>query len=259
MVLPPVLFKIAARWHFMCYLVFRKIKAFGFHHKKTNYRAHHTHSLQTDISKCPLERSENQTLVCGFYGTLLRSSSLFPFFMLVAFEGGGIFRALLLLLLSPVIFLLGSNGEVALRLMIFVTFFGLRKKDMNLVARAVLPKFYLENLHCQTCEVMASCGRKVVVTTMPKVMVEKFLKEYLGVETVYGVELEMANNGDYFTGFVSCRGFVAKQRALKDLFGEVKADIGLLSACSSRDNLFIPYCKVLFHLSTFLFRFFLFL
>lgn len=157
-------------------------------------------------------------------------------------------RALLLLLFSPVIFLLGSNEEVALRLMIFVTFFGLRKKDMNLVARAVLPKFYLENLDCQAYEVVASCGRKVVVTSMPRVMVERFLKEYLGVETVYGAELETANGEDYFTGFVSCSGLVAKQRALKDLFGEVMADIGLLCASSSRDNLLISYCKVKFHL-----------
>jgi glycerol-3-phosphate acyltransferase len=241
----PVLFKIAARWHLTWYLAARKIKAFGFDHKNSTAntsRAHHTPSLHADISKCPLEGRENQTLVCDFYGTLLRSSSPFPFFMLVAFEGGGILRALLLLLFSPLIYLLGSNGELALRLMIFVTFFGLRKKDMNLVARAVLPKFYLENLDCKAYEVLASCGRKVVVTSMPRVMVERFLKEYLGVEKVYGVELEMANGEDYFTGFVSCSALVAKQRALKELFEEVKADIGLLR--STRDNLLISYCKV---------------
>jgi glycerol-3-phosphate acyltransferase len=241
----PVLFKIAARCHFTWYLAARKIKAFCFHYKNSTAnisRAHHTPSLHTDISKCPLEGRENQTLVCDFYGTLLRSSSPFPFFMLVAFEGGGMLRALLLLLFSPVIYLMGSNGEVALRLMIFVTFFGLRKKDMNLVARAVLPKFYLENLDCKAYELMASCGRKVVMTSMPRVMVERFLKEYLGVEKVYGVELEMAKGEDYFTGFVSCGGHLTKQRALEDLFGEIKADIGLLS--STRDNLLIPYCKV---------------
>ncbi|KAJ1689711.1 hypothetical protein LUZ63_013866 [Rhynchospora breviuscula] len=248
MVLPPGLFKIAARWHFTCYLAARKIKTLGFHHKNNNTtttssRAHLTPSLHTDVSKCPLEGRENQTVVCDFDGTLLRTTSLFPFFMLVAFEGGGILRALMLLLLSPVIFLLGSNREVTLRLIIFISFFGLRKKDVNLVARSVLPKFYLENLHRQAHEVFASCGRKVVLTRMPRVMVERFLKEYCGVETVYGVELEMMNGGDYFTGFISCSGHVAKQRALKDMFGEVKADLGLLCSSNSRDTLLIPYCK----------------
>ncbi|KAJ3695281.1 hypothetical protein LUZ60_000658 [Juncus effusus] len=243
MVLPTALFKRTAHWFFTCYIAARKIKTFSFHHINPNARALYNLSSIPDISKCSLQFRETQTVVCDLQNTLLRNGSTFPFFMLVAFEGGGILRALLLLLFSPFIFALGSSGEVAQRLLVFLTFFGLRAKDVELVSRSVLPKFFLENLNSQAYEILSSCGEKVVVTTMPRVMIENFLKEYIGVNRVYGVELEMGKGGKFFNGFVSCSGFQAKQGCLKDLFGEVKSDLGLLSASNAHDQLLIPYCK----------------
>ncbi|KAF9624630.1 hypothetical protein IFM89_012126 [Coptis chinensis] len=102
--------------------------------------------------------------------------------MLVAFEGGSIIRAFMLLLSYP--FLLAMNHEIRLRVMVFITFYGLKLKYMDSVGRAVLPKFYLENLNLQAYEVLASTGRKVVFTSVPKVMVEWFLKDYLNVNVV---------------------------------------------------------------------------
>ena len=44
---------------------------------------------------------QNKTLVFNVEETLLKSFSMFPYFMLVAFEGGGPLRALILLFLYP--------------------------------------------------------------------------------------------------------------------------------------------------------------
>ncbi|CAI0461322.1 unnamed protein product [Linum tenue] len=162
------------------------------------------------------------TLACDFQGALLRSSSFFPYFMLVAFEAGSILRALVLLLSYPALWFLDS--DLQLKVMIFITFRGLRVKDMESAARAVLPKFYLENLHFQAYQVVASSGSAVVFTSVPRVMVDLFLKEYLGVEDVVGTELVQVsrgkNGGNYFTGFVS-------GRFQQDAKGQISQTLGL--------------------------------
>ncbi|OAY65269.1 Glycerol-3-phosphate acyltransferase 1, partial [Ananas comosus] len=147
--------------------------------------------------------------------------------MLVAFEGGGLLRALLLLLCFPLVWALGQNGELGMRLMAFVTFFGLRRKDMEL--------FYLENLHLH--------GYEVVVTSMPRVMVEGFLEEYLRVDRVVAPELHVVMNGRYFSGLMHGSGLATKLRALKELFGEAKADVGLVSPSNPHDHLFLSHSK----------------
>ncbi|OWM73294.1 glycerol-3-phosphate acyltransferase 1-like isoform X1 [Punica granatum] len=186
-------------------------------------------------SDCP----ESATLVCDIAGALLRSCLFFPYFMLVAFEAGGIMRALLLLLSSPILLLLDYKAK--LRIMIFVTFCGLRVRDVESVARAVLPKFYLEDLNKQAYDVLASARGKVVITSVPRVMVEGFLKEFLGVDKVIGTELH--STGKYFTGLISAPGLVSKHRALKDYFGERRPDIGLGSSRDLNDYLFMSLCK----------------
>ncbi|OAY82185.1 Glycerol-3-phosphate acyltransferase 1 [Ananas comosus] len=150
---------------------------------------------------------QSHTLVCDFHGALLRSTSPFPFFMLVAFEGGGLLRALLLLLCFPLVWALGQNGELGLRLMAFVTFFGLRRKDMEL--------FYLENLHLH--------GYEVVVTSMPRVMVEGFLEEYLHVDRVVAPELHVL-------------------RALKS-FSEKQKQMWSREPSNPHDHLFLSHSK----------------
>ncbi|GAU12369.1 hypothetical protein TSUD_253200 [Trifolium subterraneum] len=111
---------------------------------------------------------------------------------------------------------------------------------MENVSRAVLPKFYLENLNVKVYEVLASTGSKVVITSVPRVMVEGFLKEYLSVGDVIGTELHTV--GSYFTGFLTDSGLVVKHRALKDYFGDRKPHIGI-GTSSLHDHLFISSCK----------------
>ncbi|XP_044492554.1 glycerol-3-phosphate acyltransferase 1-like [Mangifera indica] len=219
-----------------CYRAARKIRSYGFFLR--NLSSKQQSPSFPSVAKCDLENRAFDTLVCDMNGVLLRSQSFFPYFMLVAFEGGTIFRAFLLLLSS--IFLWVLDHELQLRVMIFISFCGLKVKNIETVSRAVLPKFYLENLNAQAYEVLASAGRRVVFTSVPRVMVEGFLKEYLRVDGVIGTELHSV--GDYFTGLISESGLLVKHRALKEYFGDKKPEIGLGSS-SLHDHLFISLCK----------------
>lgn len=223
-----------------CYRAARKIGNYGFLFRNPSLRSHQS-SIYPSVSKCPLEGRATKTLVCDIHGTLLRTPSFFPYFMLVAFEGGSIFRAVLLLMTWPVLWVL--NHDLRLRVMVFVVFCGLRLKDMECVGRAVLPKFYLENLNLQAYEVLVSTGRRVVFTSVPRVMVEGFLKEYLRVDDVVGTELHVV--GGYFTGLLTDSGVLVKHKALGEIFGESKPDMGI-GGLSLHDHLFISLCKVCF-------------
>ncbi|CDP06175.1 unnamed protein product [Coffea canephora] len=177
-------------------------------------------SSYPSVTECTLDSRGSQKLVCDII-TLLRSDhSFFPYFLLVAFEGGSILRAFLV--------------------MIFITFCGLRLRDMAVVARAVLPKFYLENINLLVYEVFASAGSRLVFTSVPRVMVEGFLKEYLSVETVKGTELHTI--GPFFTGLVSSSGLLVKARALKESCGENLPDIGV-GSLDHHDHQFVSLCK----------------
>lgn len=80
------------------------------------------------IDKCSCENRESQRIACDLYGTLVKSRSSFPYFMLVAFEAGGILRSVLLLLASPFAWLLYHcvSESAGIKLLIFVTFAGLQ-------------------------------------------------------------------------------------------------------------------------------------
>lgn len=220
------------------YRAARKMKSYGFYLGYHSSKPPHQASFFPSITKCDLEGRGSQTLVCDIHRVLLRSHSFFPFFMLVAFEGGSIFRAFFLLMSCPLLLIL--DHELKIKVMTFITFCGLRIKDMESVSRAVLPKFYLENLNLQAYEAFASAGSRVVITSVPRVMVEGFLKEYLSVGDVIGTELHTV--GRYFSGFVNGSGLVVKHRALKDYFGDRKPDIGIGSS-TLHDHLFISPCK----------------
>ncbi|KAL6296927.1 hypothetical protein ACE6H2_005069 [Prunus campanulata] len=135
----------------------------------------------------------NKALFFHFEETLLKSPSLFPYFMLVAFEAGGLLRALILFLLSPFICLVG--GELGLNIMVFLCFFGIRMEKLR-VGTAVLPKFFLEDVGCEGFDVVMGCGKKVGFSDLPRVMVEGFLKDYVGVDVVVARELKVV--GGYF-------------------------------------------------------------
>ncbi|VFQ82681.1 unnamed protein product [Cuscuta campestris] len=196
-------------------------------------------STHPSLAKFNSSESQEKSFVCEVEATLLRTKSVFPFFMLVAFEGGSVLRALLLLLSSPFLWFL--NHEAKLRVMIFVTFCGLKVKDAEMVGRAVLPKFYLENMNGHVYEVLASCGRKVVFTSAPRVMVDYFVREYLSVDDVKGTELQVI--GGWFSGLlVSGSGLLVKHRALKHVFGDEKPHIGV-GTSRFHDHLFLSLCQ----------------
>ncbi|KAK9093464.1 hypothetical protein Syun_028375 [Stephania yunnanensis] len=254
-----VFFKLG-EWLFLghsCYKIGRKIKSFGklFFNPNSSFIRSSSSSSQQLVSSFPsvsklyynvLESKKSETcgtiVLCDIFGSLLRSQSMFPYFMLVAFEGGNILRALLLLLSCPILFVL--DHSLGLKVMVFITFCGLKLRDMESVGRAVLPKFYLEDLNLQAYEVVASSKKKVVFTSAPRVLVEWFLKEYLSVDDVVGTDLHTFKG--YFTGFVqgsSSSGLLVKHKALKEYFGDNKrADIGL-GTSSLSDHLFLSLCK----------------
>ncbi|MCD9638340.1 hypothetical protein HAX54_022237 [Datura stramonium] len=222
-----------------CYRAAMKVKNSGFFFKNSSFRSAHQIPLYPNISKCNLHGiRKSETVACDIQGTLLRSESFFPYFMLVAFEGGSILRALFLLLSSPLLLVL--DFELKMRVMVFITFCGMKLKNVESVGRAVLPKFFLENLNVHVYEVLMSAGSRVVFTGVPRVMVEGFLKEYLSVDCVKGTELHTV--GNHFTGFVSSSGILVKHRALKEFIGERKPDIGIGNS-SLHDHLFISLCK----------------
>ncbi|KAL4027537.1 hypothetical protein IC575_010706 [Cucumis melo] len=159
--------------------------------------------------------------------------------MLVCFEGGTIFRALILLISWPFLCLLDSQSKF--KAMVFISYCGLPIKDMTNVSKAVLPKFFLENLNLHVFEVFQATGTKVVFTSAPRVMVEGFLRNYLNVKDVVGTELQ--TYGRYYTGLLSQHGLLVKHKALLEYFGEERPDIGIGSPNHLHDHLFISLCK----------------
>ncbi|TMW88008.1 hypothetical protein EJD97_019142 [Solanum chilense] len=196
------------------------------------------------VDKCPSIGREKDTVIADMDGTLLRGRSSFPYFALVAFEVGGVFRLLILLLSSPLAGLLYYfvSESAGIQVLIFVTFAGMKVSDVESVARAVLPKFYSEDIHPESWKVFSSCGKRCVLTANPRVMVEPFLKDFLGTDLVLGTEI-----GSYkgrATGFVKKPGvLVGKNKAdiVIKAFGESKPEIGL--GDRHTDFPFLALCK----------------
>ncbi|KAJ7974827.1 Glycerol-3-phosphate 2-o-acyltransferase 6 [Quillaja saponaria] len=196
------------------------------------------------IEKCPSIGRENDTVVADMDGTLLRGRSSFPFFALVAFEVGGILRLLLLLLASPFagIFYYFVSESAGIQILIFVTFCGMKVSDIESVARAVMPKFYSSDLHPESWRVFSSCGKRCVLTANPRIMVEAFLKDFLGADMVLGTEIGVYKGRA--TGFVPRPGVLVgknKADALKKAFGDSQPDIGL--GDRHTDAPFMALCK----------------
>ncbi|KAK3120709.1 hypothetical protein QOZ80_9AG0692490 [Eleusine coracana subsp. coracana] len=140
----------------------------------------------------------------------------FPYFMLVAMEAGGFLRGLLLLLLYPFLRLLvgigiggpssssSSSSSATTTMMTFVAFCGLRAARFR-AGRAVLPKWFMEALPAEAFEaaVVKGGGRRRVVCVsrgFPRVMVDGFLREYLGADVV--VAREMHTICGFYTGLI---------------------------------------------------------
>nr|CAB3500160.1 unnamed protein product [Digitaria exilis] len=143
------------------------------------------------------------TLAVDADALLLKPSpdAAFPAYFLVAVEAGGYVRGLVLLALYPILRMLSREAHV--KAMAMVSFCGLRRDEAARIGRAVLPKlFSREAPHMHAMEALDALPKEVKVVavsrTFPTVMVEAFLKEYVGFEAVAGRELKGGTR--YLTG-----------------------------------------------------------
>ncbi|KAI9124450.1 hypothetical protein K1719_004372 [Acacia pycnantha] len=196
------------------------------------------------VDKCASIGREKHTVVADMDGTLLRGRSSFPYFALVAFEVGGVLRLLFYVLLAPLAGLLYYfvSESAGIQVLIFAAMAGMKVSSIDSVARAVLPKFYAGDLHSESWRVFSSCGRRCVLTANPRIMVEPFLKEFLGADMVLGTEIGTFKGRA--TGLVSNPGVLVgkkKAQALKKAFGDEQPEIGL--GDRSTDAPFMALCK----------------
>ncbi|XP_073312799.1 probable glycerol-3-phosphate acyltransferase 8 [Primulina huaijiensis] len=198
------------------------------------------------IEICDTSASNRHSIAADLDGTLLISRSSFPYFMLVAIEAGSFLRGLILLLSFPLIVIayLFISEALAIKMMIYISFSGLKVRDIELVSRAVLPKFYAGDVRAESYEVFDKCKRKVIITANPTIMVEPFVKDFLGGDKVIGTEIEVDPKTRRATGFVKKPGvLVGKWKKLGVLkeFGEETPDVGIGDRESDHD--FMSVCK----------------
>ena len=96
----------------------------------------------------------------------------------------------------------------------------------------------LEDVGCEGFDMVMSYKRKVAVTGMPKIMVEGFLRDYLGIDAVVARELKEFRG--YFLGLMEEKmdaGLVINQKMCTH-------NIGLGCFRKSHDMKIFSHCKV---------------
>ncbi|WZZ28638.1 hypothetical protein YC2023_012039 [Brassica napus] len=141
-----------------------------------------------------------------------------------------LFHGLILLLSLPIVIIayLFVSEALGIQILIYISFAGIKIRDIELVSRAVLPRFYAADVRKDSLEVFDKCKRKVVVTANPIVMVEPFVKDYLGGDKVLGTEIEVNPKTMKATGFVKKPGVLVgdlKRLAILKEFGEESPDL----------------------------------
>ncbi|KAI3796547.1 hypothetical protein L1987_39222 [Smallanthus sonchifolius] len=198
------------------------------------------------ISECDLSSVSHRSIAADLDGTLLKSSLSFPYYILFAIEAGSLLRGLILLLFLPIISVVYVfvSENLAGKMLIFVSFSGIKIGDIEVASRSVLPRFYAADVRRDSFEVFDSCERKVIVTANPIVMVETLVKEFLGAEKVLGTEIEVDPRTKRATGFVTEPGVLVgkwKRLAVMKEFGDDLPDIGIGDRKSDHD--FMSVCK----------------
>ncbi|KAF8413187.1 hypothetical protein HHK36_001163 [Tetracentron sinense] len=198
------------------------------------------------ISSCKENDREAQSIAADLDGTLLISRDSFPYFMIVAIEAGSFLRALVLLLASPFLLIVYKlvSESLGVQMFIFILFSGLKIRDIEAVSRAVLPRFYAGDVRSESWNLFRKCKRKVVVTANLRVMVEPFVRDFLGVQKVLGTEIEVNPKTKRATGFLKKPGLLLgdlKRSAIFEEFDGESPDIGLGDRESDYD--FMAICK----------------
>uniref|UniRef100_A0A2P2KM80 Glycerol-3-phosphate acyltransferase 8 putative glycerol-3-phosphate acyltransferase n=1 Tax=Rhizophora mucronata TaxID=61149 RepID=A0A2P2KM80_RHIMU len=190
--------------------------------------------------------STYRSIAADLDGTLLVSSSSFPYFMLVAIEAGSLLRGLVLLFSLPLVIVsyFFISEAMGIQILIFISFAGLKVRDIELASRAVLPRFYAADVRSESFDVFDRCKRKVVVTANPTIMVEPFVTDFLGGDKVLGTEIEVDPKSKRATGFVKSPGVLVgkwKKLAIQKEFGEEAPDLGIGDRETDHD--FMSICK----------------
>ena len=225
----------------------RQLKSLIVFHRTISNTFANTTSSQIKYQKFTslVHRSDlnDHTLIFDVENTLLKSSSLFPYFMLVAFEAGGLFRAIVLVLLYPFIYL--SGEKMGLKIMVMTCFFGIKAESFR-IGRSVMPKFFLEDVGSEIFDVINKGGKKMGVSNLPRVMVESFLREYLEIDFVVGRELKIFNG--YYIGLLDETKNVHALKQVQE--GKGSSDmIGITRFNHILDHEIFSSCKVCFPLS----------
>ncbi|KAJ0837202.1 putative glycerol-3-phosphate 2-O-acyltransferase [Helianthus annuus] len=188
----------------------------------------------------------HRSIAADLDGTLLKAKLSFPYYILIAIESGSLLRGLILITSLPIISFIYNfiSESLAAKILIFITFCGVKYCDIEGASHALLPRFYAADVRRDSFEVFDRCERKVIVTANPVVMVETFAKEVLGAEKVIGTEIEVDVRTKRATGFVMEPGVMIgelKKVAVVMEFGEELPDIGLGDRRS--DCEFMSVCK----------------
>jgi len=126
--------------------------------------------------------------------------------------------------------------------MVMVCFLGLREEEVTRVARVTLPKHFLEDIGEEGLDVVRGFKRVVGFSRMiPRVMVEDFQKEYLGLEMVVGREVKLVRGR--YVGLLEVEGEIRLQ--LDELEGTEMVGFGSSSSYFRHNhNQLFACCKV---------------